>query len=1186
VRFDHDAGVELRILGPLEVVENGRTIELGSRKRRALLALLALHAGKVVSRDQLIDDLWHGEPPAAAETTLRSHISRLRSTLGASRLLSHPPGYMLVLAPEELDAGRCEHLLAQGRKALAQGRAADAADCLRSALALWRGSPLADVAYEPFAQGEIGRLEELRLALLEERVEADLALLRHADLIGELEGLVAEHPLRERVRGQLMLALYRSGRQAEALGSYQQARHALTEELGLEPSEALKDLQRAILAHDPALAAATEAKGGVVRFETEAASEGGLFVGRERELRELLHGFDSATAGDGRLFLISGEPGIGKSRLVEQLARRAREQGEVLVGRCWETGGAPAYWPWVQALRSYVRASDPGLLRAQLGRSAPDLVQILPELNELYSELPAPPSGDPEGARFRLFEAVASFLRTISLAQPLVLVLDDLHAADTPSLLLLQYLADALAGAHLLVIGVYRDVDPTPREPLDQTLAELQRRPVSRRIPLAGLTEDEIHQFVSSSTGREPAVPLVTALHRATDGNPFFVEEVLRLLTSEQVLEQVADADTWRRSVPESVRAVIRRRLERLAENCRLVLALAAVLGREFDLAALERVSEVTGDHLLDVLDEAARERVVTDVPGQPGRMRFAHTLIRDTLYDELTPGRRVQLHRRVGDALEQLYANNLEPHLAELTYHFYESARPAVAEKTLGYARRAAERSLRLLAYEEAARLFAVALRVVDSLESADDVLRCDLLLALGDAYARAGDTPRSKRTYSQAAQLAETLQLPAQLARAALGYGGRLTWEASRDDPHLAVMLDRALAALGDEDSALRVRVLARLAGGPLRDATADPHRRAALGAQALEIARRLGDLPTLAYALSGYINSQISPDFAPKQLVLAKELIDVAIEAGESERAIEGYEYHFEPSVGLGDLATARADLEAMTALADQLRQPAQQWLVAVLSGLLALLEGRLDEAEQLVTETRSLGALAHSWSASVYHGLQLYVLRFEQGRVKEVEELVRRTAADNPTYPIWRCVLAHLLSVIGATDGARTEFDTLSANDFSGIPFDEEWEVSLCLLAETAARLGEDKRAATLYELLLPYADRVATSYPEVSVGPISRYLGLLASTIGRYDDAVECFERALDLGAKIGARPWLALAQDDYGYLLFGRAQPGDAERAQDLRDRARAAHTELGMTAFPSSIAGTLDSSNPLARRG
>jgi DNA-binding SARP family transcriptional activator len=1138
-----------------------------------------LRAGKVVSRDQLIDDLWHGEPPAAAETTLRAHVSRLRSALGGSRLLSRAPGYMLVLGQDELDAARCERLLAEGRDALAQGQAGEAAERLRSALALWRGSALADVAYEPFAQGEIARLEELRLAVLEERIECDLALARHADLVGELEAFVAEHPLRERPRGQLMLALYRSGRQAEALESYHQARRVLTDELGLEPSEALRGLQKAILAQDPALEPPSRREAEAV----QGAGGPGPFVGRERELRELLVGFEESLAGEGRLFLISGEPGIGKSRLVDNLTRRARARGaEVLVGRCWEAGGAPAYWPWVQALRAYVRGRDPELLRGQLGRGAADLAQILPELNELYGDLPAALSSDPEGARFRLFEATSSFLGAASRVQPVVLALDDLHAADAPSLLLLQFLAGTLADDRLLVIGAYRDVDPSLRDPLSEALDELRRQSVTRSLPLAGLSEADVDSFVSLATGLEPSPSLVGALHRATDGNPLFVGEVVQLLTSEERLESIADAEAWRGMVPEGVRAVIRRRLRHLSDNCRLVLILASVLGREFELAALERVSEVSGDQLLEVLDEAGQERVVADVPGQPGRLRFSHVLIRDTLYDDLPPGRRVQLHRRVGDALEDLYADNREAHLAELAHHFYESARPDVAEKALAYARRAAERALGLLAYEEAARLFGVALQVLDRMEAADEATRCELLLALGDAYARAGDTPRSKATYREAARLAEALRLPDHFARAALGYGGRLIWDVSRDDAHLVPLLERALAALGGEDSVLRVRLLARLAGGPLRDSTANAERRRSLAAQALEMARRIAEPSTLAYALLGYIGSQHSPDFTPDQVELTEELVGVALQAGDLERALEGYDNHFEASIELGDVAAAHTDLKAMSNLAEQLRQPAQRWLVAVLRALLALLEGRFDEAEHLIAETRSLGERAQNWNATVTYGLQLYVLRREQERLEEVERLVRRAATDFPTYPIWRCVLTNMLAELGATDAARSELESLSVDGFSGIPFDEEWDVSLSFLSETVARLVDQDRAATLHELLLPYADRVAISYPEISLGSVSRFLGILATTTCDYHDAARHFEDALVMNERIGARPWLARTQDDYARMLLSRGDPGDVEKARGLLDSARAAYRELGMRVSSPATGTALESTSRL----
>jgi tetratricopeptide (TPR) repeat protein len=411
----------------------------------------------------------------------------------------------------------------------------------------------------------------------------------------------------------------------------------------------------------------------------------------------------------------------------------------------------------------------------------------------------------------------------------------------------------------------------------------------------------------------------------------------------------------------------------------------------------------------------------------------------------------------------------------------------------------------------------------------------------------------------------------LPDQFGRAALGYGGRLLWGVSRDDEHLVPMLEKALTALGEEDSNLRVRLLARLAGGPLRDSSADPRRRRPLGAEALEMARRIDEPSTLAYALLGFIASHHGSDFTPEQVGLSQELIDLALKAGDVERAVEGYEVHIESSVELGDLESAHADLEAMTRLAEELRQPAQAWLVSVLRTLLALLEGRFDEAEQLIAETRILGERALTWSAATAHGLQLYVLRREQGRLEELEELVRCSARDNPTYPIWQCAFASMLVELGSVEEARSELEMLAANRFNAVPFDEEWDVSLCFLAETAARLGESEHAQTLYELLLPYSDRVAISYPEISLGPVSHFLGLLASATGSWRDAARHFEDALAMNERIGARPWLAHAQDDYAQMLRRRGEAGDTDKARLLLDNARTAYRELGMSSSASN---------------
>ena len=1154
--------VEFRILGPLELVEDGRPLRLGSRRQRALLVLLLLRAGEAVSRDRLIDELWHGDPPPAAEVTLRSHLSRLRSAVGASRLSSRPPGYVLVLEPEELDAARFKRLSDDGRRALAQGRVAEAAKLLRAALALWRGPALADFADEPFTREAITQLDESRLVVTEERIEADLALGRHAELVGELEGLVAAHPFRERLCGQLMLALYRSGRQAEALDSYKKARRALAEDLGLEPSEALKALQKAILTHDATLDRPSRVEDDAPTEEGSADGGAAAFVGRHGELRQLRAGLDDALAGRGRLFLISGEPGIGKSRLAEEFAGHARRrEALVLVGRCWEAGGAPAFWPFVQALRSCVRDRDPDLLRRQLGSGASELAQLLPELRELFPDLPVAVTSEPEAARFRLFDATASFLRNASDTQPLVFVLDDLHAADTPSLLLLRFIARELAESRVLLLAAYRDVDPTLQGPLSATLAELSRESLTRHLSLSGLREQDVASFIEQITRVVPPKHAVTAIHQATEGNPLFVGEIVRLLVTEGELAEIVSERAWQLTVPEGVKAVIRRRLRHLSGECKLVLDLASVLGREFRIDALAQAAGVEGDVLLDALDGAARERIITDVPGLQGRLRFAHALIRDTLIDELTPGRRAQLHRRVGEALELVYANDAEPQLAELAHHFLAAGPAGPPEKAANYARLAGDQAAALLAYEEAVRLYETALTL-----SREDAARCELFLVLGDAQARSGETQASKDAYRKAADLAARLGLPQRLAQAALGYGGRFLWDASRDDRYLVPLLEQALAGLGDDDDHLRVRLLARLAAGPLRDASYPPGRRAMLSGDALEAAERIGDPATLSYALAGYVLANDAPDKALERLELSTKLVAIATAAEEKERAVEGHEVRLLSLLETGELDAARTELEAMASLAAALQQPSQRWFVAAYKALLTLLEGRLAEAEELIADAFDLGSHVQEWSAGVSYRLQLYVLRREQGRLEEIQEVVRRSVGDYPTYPIWRCVLAHMTAVLGLTTEARAHLDALASDDFAALPFDEEWLVGMSLLSETVQLLHDAERAAVLYERLLPYANRVGVIYTEISTGSVSRYLGVLASTMSRWEDAESHFEDALAMNRRIGARAQLARTQHDYATMLLQRSERGDADKAQGLLELAKATSRELGMS--------------------
>ena len=627
--------MEFRILGPLEVVADGQALDLGGPKQRALLAIFLMEANRVVSSDRLIAALWDEAPPETARKALQVYVSKLRKQFGKERLETKAPGYLLRLGPDELDLARFRRLQQEGE--------------FEEALSLWRGPPLAEFAYERFAQAEIERLEELRLACLEERIERDLARGRHVELVGELDALVREYPLRERIRGQLMLALYRSGRQAEALEAYQAARHALVEELGIEPERALRDLHQAVLKQDSSLdlVATTE--------EADEAAERSrsAFVGRTRELAELTAALDEALVGRGRLVLLAGEPGIGKSRLAEEVSSRARKRGgRVLVGRCWEAGGAPAYWPWVQAVRSYIGRTEPAVLRTQLGAGSVDVAQIVPELREILSDLPALPSLEPEAARFRLFDSMTTFLKNAASARPLVIVLDDLHAADEPTLLLLQFVTRELGECRLLLVAAYRDVDPTLADPLTTALTELAREPVTRTLALGGLEQANVARFIELASGEAPNQELVATVHEETEGNPLFVGEIVRLLLTEGRLDASAAGEF---ALPQSVKDVIGRRLRHLSTDCNRILTLASVLGREFDLRVLAKVGAVDRDTLLGLLDESIMARVVSELPGTTGRLRFAHALIRDTVYEALTSTRRAQLHRQIGEALEDL---------------------------------------------------------------------------------------------------------------------------------------------------------------------------------------------------------------------------------------------------------------------------------------------------------------------------------------------------------------------------------------------------------------------------------------------------------------------------------------------------------------------------------------------------
>ena len=438
-----------------------------------------------------------------------------------------------------------------------------------------------------------------------------------------------------------------------------------------------------------------------------------VFVGRQRELEELRATLEDALAGRGRLVMLVGEPGIGKTRTAQELAAYGIERGcQALWGRCYSAQGAPPYWPWVQVIRSYTREHSPEEISSQMGAGAADIAEVVSGVREKLPGLESPPTLEPQQARFRFFDSMAAFLMRASQAQPLVVILDNLHWADRPSLLLLEFLAQELAECRLLVVGTYRDTELNRRHPLTQTLGELAKEPSFQRVPLRGLSEGEVDQFLKGMAGFTPPRDLVTAVHTQTEGNPLFMTQVVQLLIQEGELTPVRERQSWNIAIPVGVREVIGRRLDRLSEDCNYALTLASVIGREFELGLLERLVAdptigvgrvLSEEELLEAVAEALAAGVIEEIPLAASRYQFSHVLIQDTLAWEMLAARRARLHRRIAESLEELYGDNIEAHAGELAYHFAQAAIATDREKLVRYSLLAGERALATYAHEEA---------------------------------------------------------------------------------------------------------------------------------------------------------------------------------------------------------------------------------------------------------------------------------------------------------------------------------------------------------------------------------------------------------------------------------------------------------------------------------------------------
>ncbi len=652
------------------------------------------------------------------------------------------------------------------------------------------------------------------------------------------------------------------------------------------------------------------------------------FVGRMKELHELRSTLEEASSGHGSLVLVTGEPGIGKTRLMQEFAGTASDQGwHVVVGRCWEEGGAPPYWPWIQV----VRAAGGEFER----------------LAEPPSDSFAAPSADPESVRFRLFDAVTRYLVETARDRPLVIVVDDLHAADAPSLLLLSFLGGAIADSRLLVLGSYREGERRVHE-LATLFGELVR--VGRRVSLRGLSTDEVEAYVARVAG-DASRPDAAKLHAITGGNPFFLGEVMRLLAAGGLVGEAAEAvrDPMLR-VPEEVRSLIRRRVAGLSHEAISSLDVAAVIGREFDFRVLERTSRLRPARLLDVVAEAVETGIVLEGPAT-GRYTFVHELVRETLYEDLPPSRRLELHLLIGRVLEELSRGEPDPPLTEIAHHLALAAPLGDVEEACDYLLRAGDRASGLLAYEEAAAHYRRALELLGTAEEPSAERRCELLLRLGDANWRAGDAGAARASYEEATEVARHLGAGELLARAALGYvtalGGFILFARFEAGTTGVGLLQEALAAIPETDSALRVQLLARLAA-ELCAAREPVERRLAFSEQAIEVARRLDDPEALVTALHSRYWALTTPELVQERLAHTEEMVRVARETANIETEFLAHNARFHCFLELCDGRALDAEIEAIGQFAERTQQPFYRWHSTCLRAIRATLDGRFADA----------------------------------------------------------------------------------------------------------------------------------------------------------------------------------------------------------------------------------------------
>jgi class 3 adenylate cyclase len=900
------------------------------------------------------------------------------------------------------------------------------------------------------------------------------------------------------------------------------------------------------------------------------------YVGRVMERAGIEESLVLARDGARQVVLLSGEPGIGKTRLASFAAHRAHAEGFVVCwGSCSEELAVP-YEPWIEVCSQIVEHAPQELLERHCKRHGGELSRFVRTLGVRVEGVPSPQASDPETERYLLFSAVAGLLEEVAQSVPVCVVLDDLHWADGQSVALLKHVVRTAEQQALQVIADYRDSDLGKDHPLGAVLADLRSVDGVQRMALHGLGSDEVAQVMTSVAGHElddDILRLAQEIATETDGNPFFVGEILRGLWESGGL--VFDEDSGRWSVdrsgaialPESVREVIERRVERLGNETLELLRLAAVIGRVFDVELLESMLEIDESQLLDRLEAAVAASLLAESDERVGQFRFAHALINQTLYEGLGATRRARMHQRVAQALEELYGEDQSEHLGELALHWRMAAVSVDKAKAAGYALRAGHQALQRLAPAEALKLFADAVELIGD----DGAERCEALIGLGEAQLQTGDAAH-RETLLEAARIASTMADAELAARAALANNrAAVSSNFGEIDTERLVAIDRAIELDDPPNRARRARLLAlkalELAWEP------DFGLRRALAEEAISLARATEDPRTLTEVLQRVVEAIRIPATLAWRIGLVEELAGCAAEVGDPALAIAAQSALFNSCIERGDPGHGKLALEQVQLIAHELDQPMFNWFAEFNTAGWELMRGDLLAAERRFESALQIAQEAGQPDAVFTYAAALQQARTYQGRGQEVIAMIEQSVSAYPAIVAWRAALASLLGYLGRRAEGKKIVEQGASDRFEHISSNSATSTALALYAEAAVLTDSSDAASILYDLIEPWADQVVWN-GVIGYGHARMWLGLLASCMGDHERADEHLAFACDFQETNGLLLWAARAHLGWAEALAGR---GDAARAREHAAHALELSREYGYGAFEPRAAALVE---------